>query len=578
MRLFSPVRMPRVIAQRSFLEAVSIRVWNCVAVAIVSLRHTGTVVSGTFDRTSPSHLQGVLRLVVMSVVLTTVLRTPQVLSQEPQPTAAPRSVAERPWATVWMSSLGKFLAACDVIYGSIDRLDLADSLEDRLTGYNEFRGLDRTAPLGIMWTWDNVNDPPATIFLPVHQIDDLLKTATFGIVDYHKVKDDQYEIERPGAPYHVLVRSGYALFGEDIPSLHALRESPERLTRDLRDKYDAVLMLDQRQVPREARRAWIDDARRQLEPWLQQQDDEPVESAVIRRALGKGVLDGFERLVEDVQTVLVGVRIDRRTYQVQLDLTLQAEPGTTMAAELNRLVVRNSEFTALVNREASAGLAINWPLTLLGPDIPAIGGTTVSGRLDLGLQLIGSNWGDMTLVAGIRGPEANALNIAMPSLLTRMEKSADFTSVKREVAKYRDVVLHQVVPTQVPDLLQALVPPNVHLIIGQGKQTVWLVAGPEETLMERLQAAIDAVADAPETEKSGSVMQARLSVSKWPAAIPVVDLQDAREGLGDSKDGFSLKVQPVQNGLKIQLTAEEGLLRVIGHHWARRVDHDASIR
>ncbi len=493
--------------------------------------------------------------------------------------ATPRKIPERPWATAWMSSLAKFMAACDVVYDSIERPDLADSLEDRMKGFNEFGGIDRTAPLGIMWSWDDVQDPPATIFLPVHQIDELMKTATFGVVGFHKVKENQFEIERPGAPYHVLVRSGYALLGEEVPAIHALREAPERLTRDLRDKYDAVLMIDQRQVPQDAKQAWIIEARKQFEPWLQKQDEEPIESATVRRALGKALLDAFERLIEDVQTVMIGVRIDRRTYQLQLDLTLTAEPGTTMAAELNRLVVRSSEFTALVNREASAGLAINWPLMLLGKELPALGGAAVSGgRLDLGIQMIGSDWADMTLIAGIRGPEATALNLAMPHLLTRMEKSADFTAVQRNVAKYRNVDLHQMVPTRVPDMLQSIVPPNINVLIGQGKQTVWLAAGPVETLTERLRAAVDAVEDAPAAEKTGTVMQARMSVGKWPTVIPVVDPQDARDGFNDSKDGFSVKVQPIPNGLKIQFAAEEGLLRVIGRHWARQVDHEASIR
>ncbi len=493
--------------------------------------------------------------------------------------AAPRKIPERPWASAWMSSLAKFMAACDVVYDSIERPDLADSLEDRMKGFSEFRGINRTAPLGIMWSWDDVQDPPATIFLPVHQIDDLMKTATFGVVGYHKVKENQYEIERPGAPYHVLVRSGYALLGEDVPAIHALREAPDRLTRELREKYDAVLMIDQRQVPQDAKQAWIQEARRQFEPWLQKQDEEPIESATVRRALGKALLDGFERLIEDVQTVMIGVRIDRRTYQLQLDLTLTAEPGTTMAAELNRLVVRSSEFTALVNREASAGLAINWPLMLLGKELPALGGAAVSGgRLDLGIQMIGSDWADMTLIAGIRGPEATALNLAMPHLLTRMEKSADFTSVQRNIGTYRNVDLHQMVPTRIPDMLQSIVPPNINVLIGQGKQTVWFAAGPVETLTDRLQAAVDAVEDAAANEKTGTVMQARMSVGKWPTVIPVVDPQDARDGFNDSKDGFSVKVQPIPNGLKVQFAAEEGLLRVIGRHWSRQVDHEASIR
>jgi len=494
-----------------------------------------------------------------------------------QPGAQADRVAERPWAAIWMSSLAKVLAACDIVYESVDRPELSDMLEERQQ-FREFQGIDRTRPLGMMWTWDNIKEPPAIIFVPViaPELDEFMKTATFGVVDYHRVKDDQYEIERPGAPYHVLIRSGYALMGEEVPALNALREAPERLTRDLREKYDLVFMLDQRQVPAEAKQVWIDSLRQQFEPWLQQQDDEPAESATVRRGLGKAVLDALERIIKDVQTVTIGGRIDRRTYRLQLDLILQAEPSTTMAAELNRLVIHPSEFTALVNRDASAGLAINWPMTLLGKDLVAIG--PKGGRLDLGIQLVGSDWSDMTLIAGIRGAEATALNAALPHLLSRMEKSAEVTSVTRAAIKHRDVDIHRIVPGQIPDLLRPIAAADMEVLIGQGKQTVWLAAGLPDTLLERLQAAIDVVEDTPAAERSGSVMQARMSVGRWPTVVPLVDPQDTQEELRNSKDGFSMSVQPVRNGLKIQFVAEEGLLRVIGRHWAKQVDRNAPIR
>lgn len=489
---------------------------------------------------------------------------------------APIRISERPWMVFWMSSLARTLAACDVIYDSVGRGELSDSLEERLK-FSEFQGIDRSRPLGMMYTWDD-QQSIQSFFIPVHQIDDLMKTATFGVVGYHKVKDDQYEIERPGIPYHVVVRSGYALFGEDVPALNALRDAPERLTRDLRAKYDGVFMLDQRQMPIDSKKKLVAEMRGQFEPWLQKQDDESMESAAVRRAIGKALLDAYELLIDDVQTLTVGVRIDRRTYQLKLDLIVQAEPGSKMAGELNRLVVERSDFSAMVNRDASAGLAINWPVALLGKDVPALGGNKItSGRLDLGVQLVGSDWSDMTLIAGIRGPEAAALNAAIPHFLTRMEKSAEFTSIKRNVEKYRNVDLHHVVPSRVPEMLKSILPTGMEIVIGQGKQTVWLAAGPPETLSERLYAAIDSVEDTPAEERSNAVMQGRLSVGKWPGAIPLVDPQEAREELQNSKDGFSMSIQPIRNGMRIELSAEEGLLRVIGRHWARQIDREAAV-
>jgi hypothetical protein len=116
------------------------------------------------------------------------------------------------------------------------------------------------------------------------------------------------------------------------------------------------------------------------------------------------------------------------------------------------------------------------------------------------------------------------------------------------------------------------------MLIGQGTQTTWLAAGDPDSLAERLHAAIDAVEDVASDEKTGSVMQGRLSVGKWPTVVPIVDPQETQDELRDSKDGFSIAMQPVRNGLKIQFVAEEGLLRVIGRHWAKQVEEAEAFR
>jgi hypothetical protein len=178
----------------------------------------------------------------------------------------------------------------------------------------------------------------------------------------------------------------------------------------------------------------------------------------------------------------------------------------------------------------------------------------------------------MTVIAGIRGAEAMALNATIPHLLNRLEKTQQITTLNKDVATYRKVALHRIVPAKVPDLLQAFVASGFEVLVGQGKETVWVAMGNPMTLLERLQAAVDAVEETPAAQKSGSIMQGRMSMSKWPSVVPIVDPNVTKRTLEKSKDGFSITVQPISNGIRFQLAAEEGLLQVIGHHWARQVD------
>ena len=486
-------------------------------------------------------------------------------------------VATRPWASLWVSSIGRSLAACDLIFESVERPDLAESLEDRLGNYRAFGGIDRKRPLGLMWTWNNI-ESAATIFLPVGQLEELMKTATFDVVGFHKVTDDRYEIERPGSPYHVLLRSGYALFGESVTAMQALRVTPDQLTKSLRDKYDIVLMLDLRQVPRASKELWIDELKNQVEPWLQPQDGEPVETATMRRAIGSALLSLSKRLVLDVRTITLGGRLDPEQHQLIVELIVQSEPGSELAGGLKHLVSRRSEFSALINSQASAGLAINWPLQSLGKELlgPLVDEPLRGSRIDAGIQIVGQGWGQTTVIAGLHGPEAAALNAAIPRLIVRLEKSGQFTTVTDNADIYRGVVLHSVVPREVPQLLGQLTGPEVEVLIGQGKQTIWFAAGNPETLPARLQQAIDTVEDSPARDRANSLVNGRFAVGKWPSiiapgeAVPTPEAD--KHATEDPSDGIRLTIEPTGDALKIRLVAEKGILKLIGLDWARQVD------
>ena len=487
--------------------------------------------------------------------------------------ASETEVATRPWASLWVSSIGRALASCDLIFESVDRPDLADSLEDRLGDYRAFGGIDRKRPLGLMWTWRDV-EPAATIFLPVGQIDELMKTATFNVVGFHKVADDRYEIERPGSPYHVLLRSGYALFGEEVAAMQALRVTPDQLTKPLREKYDVVLTLDLRQVPRESKELWIEEFKNQVEPWLQPQDGEPVETASLRRAIGSAILGLIKRLILDVRSVTVGGRLDVESHQLSLELIVQGEPASELAVGLKHLVPRRSEFSALINPQAAAGIAINWPLPSLGKEVfgQLVDEPLKGARIDAGVQIVGQGWGQTAVIAGLHGPEAAALNAAIPRLIVRLEKSGHFTSVTDNADIHRGVVIHSVVPREIPQLLGQLAGPEVEVLIGQGKQTVWIAAGNPETLPTRLQEAIDAVEDTPATERANSLVNGRFAVGKWPTIVTSQEAIPNQNAPEERSDAFRLTMESLGDALKIRLVAEKEILKLIGRDWARQVD------
>jgi hypothetical protein len=490
----------------------------------------------------------------------------------------PSALATRPWCTVFASSITKFDDACQLVFQSVDRPDLAASLSDRRKSYRDFAGIDRTKPAGVMSVWaeDKSSD---IVFLPVDDVEELLKTATFEVVDFHSVGPGQYEIERPGSPYHVLVRNGYAFFADSIAQIQALTVTPEQLTRNLRDRYDVVAQFDFKQIPRITKDGFVDDIRAQTEPWLQPQDDELPESAAVRRTLGKLALELLQRAVLDTTELTLGGRLDPKTRHLIFEAIIEVQPKSGSANTLTRLTTRQRKFAPLIASDAPASLAINMPLDgfieqILGNSAE---NSSQGRQLEMGLQVIGGDEGQLSFLLAVRGSEASELNKAIPGLIMKLQESGRFAEVNPNFELYQAVTLHSLIPRELPSLWASLVGLNAEIIVGQGEKIVWLAVGAPAKLFDQLKAAIEA-AGSTETETSTPLVRGRFQAKLLPELVatdllsPTLDAQAARDELAKGGDGFSVVIQPIANGLKLKIEAEEGFVRLIGRDWAKKVD------
>lgn len=487
--------------------------------------------------------------------------------------------AELPFWTFFASSLDRLQTACEVIFVSVDRPDLALSMENRLKTYRDFAGIERSKPIGIMSTWDE-KSPEEIIFVPVQDIQELLKTATFGILDFNQVKPDHYQIDRPGSPYHVLVRKDYAYFADSIPTIRALRVGPEQLTRGLRKRYDVVLTLDLLQIPQPAKDKLIGELRSQVEPWLQPQDDEVVESANLRRVLGQLVLELAERFVLDTKRLTIGGRLDTETRQLSLELIIEAVSKSRMATRLNRMSTHRSEFAPLIQPDVPAGLAFNLPVSGLIEQILGASAESIAkgSQLDAAVQLAGTGFGDLSLIAAVHGPDAAELSDAIPRLLKQAEKTGNFKNVCENFEVHRSVILHSLAPRELPTFVTKWIGSDVEILIGQDQQTVWLGMGHPMSLLDRLFDAIDLM-DEPQTSRpKGPLVRARFQAQKLPELVasdllvPNSDAQLAREAFRKGQDGFNLTIEPISDGLKLRVEFEEGFTKLIGQSWVRQVE------
>jgi hypothetical protein len=486
---------------------------------------------------------------------------------------------DRPFVTLFTASLDRFFSACDLIFESVERPDLSASLAGRLKRYNGFAGIDRQKPLGMMFTWgrDVISH---VVFLPVTEINDLLRTATFDVVGYHKVSDDQYEIERTEAPYHVLIRKDYAYIGESLSIIRAIRPTPEQLTRRMRDKYDLAVHFDLRQIPMSTKIDAVNLLRTAIEPVLQIGDDEAMESGKLRKVLGALTLDLIERAALDTKTVTFGMRIDPESKHLCFEIVVDAVPRSRMANALSQVSSRSSKFSPLVQSDAAAGFVVNMDKSILIPEIlGTLDGRPANGsRLEMGFQLVGDKLGDLSLIVALHGSDVAALNHDLPNLLFKLAQSGVCEGFDENFDNFQGVVFHSMIPRDIPKTMTDFIGSDLEMIFGQGKETFWFGIGSPERLLDQLEGAIRLVNEQETKRSAASLVRGQIQARNLPELvasnflIPNMDSARVREELSHGDGTATLKVEPITDGLKLSVDFEAGFVRLIGRDWIRQIE------
>lgn len=490
-----------------------------------------------------------------------------------------QSLPRRPYYSLFAASIDRLVEACNVVFDSVDRPDLAASFSERRKSYRDFAGIERDKPLGLMSVWNETKSADI-VFLPVENINELLTTATMG-VGFHSAGPNRFEIERPVTPYHALVRNNYVFFADSLASIQALNVTPDQLTRSFRDRYDVALVLDLKQIPQAIKVRYVEEMRSLIEPWLQQQDDEPPETANLRKAVGKMALDLFQRIVIDTVEVAVGGRLDPKSRHLIFEVVVEAGRGSPLATGLNRVISRRSEFAPMISSDVPAGLALNLPLgSLVAQVVGSSRETSVkSDPLEVGVQLVGSELGKLSLIAVVRGDQTVELNSAVPHWIIKLDESGKFASLRESFDIHEGVVFHSMFPRETPAMLTQLVGTDTEIIVGQSADILWFGIGSPETLLEQMKSAIDSVGKSSESRSIAPLVRARFQAKQLPELLPPdrissnLDADASKRAFAKGQDGFSLVLEPVSNGIKLRIEAEEGFVRLIGADWVKQIDN-----
>ncbi len=348
-----------------------------------------------------------------------------------------------------------------------------------------------------------------------------------------------------------------------------------------------------------------------LTPWskaqsnLQQKPDESDEEFAQRKALVASQIGQLKVLINDLDQITIGWAIDRPAKKTYLDFTLTAQPGSKSAAQFNQAGDLKTQFAGFQRSDAMASISMTGKAApedaasttemiatlrermskeidksndfpdearkakvkeLLGGLIDVVADTAKSGTIDAGMAVVGK--GPVTFALGAHvADSAKAEKLALEAV-NLAKSEGDISDLRLNEAAHGDVHFHSFAPNVPPNAegAEKLIGPNPRVVMGFGKQSVYLAFGANGVKV--LQEAITA------SEKNAGqpAMPFQLTISLGPILKLAADAQPGNPILGmvassleeSGQDKIRITSQPIPNGSRGRLEAEEGVLRLIG--------------
>ena len=283
----------------------------------------------------------------------------------------------------------------------------------------------------------------------------------------------------------------------------------------------------------------------------------------------------------DTSIVSVGGRLDPESRHLIFEAVVEAGNGSALATGLNRLVTRRSEFGPMISPDVPAGLALNLPLGNLVTQVLGVPGDTSSksAPLEMGVQLVGSQLGKLSLIGALRGDQVVELNKAIPRWIIKLDQLDKFVSISESFDAYEGVVFHSMIPREMPHTITHLVGSEIEILIGQDAEITWVGIGPPEKLLDQMKHAIDSVGKLSDVQSIAACPSRGFRRNSFPSCFRPellssnLDPEESRSVFAKGQDGFSLALEPIANGIKLRIEMEEGFVRLIGTDWVKRIDN-----
>jgi len=476
------------------------------------------------------------------------------------------------------------------------------------------QGLDASKPWGVVVQTDG-STFPVMAFVPVtslEQLVGLVEAMSQGQADLPDPDDDGvYEISGPMERSVFLQQKGnWAFLTDSREALDTAPADPIPLLGGLQESYALAIRLVVKNIPPEVRSMPMSMLEMGMAMGMQKMPDESDEQFAIRQKAARRSMDQFKKLLNETDSLQIGLAVDAQSKAVRLDIEMTAVEGTSTAADYALAAEAKSSLTGFFLPEAA--LTALWAGTmsetdaaqltdmidtmdakamenldeqelgasekelakgLLGDLIDVIRRTVASRRVDLGFSVVADADSLNLVAAGFVADPAKLERLAKQVANLAVQENAEAAeAIQLDAEEYQGVRLHLVeVPAEAlpgDDVPAMLVGDTATAVLGFGAENVYLAAGPKA--VELLKAAIDGSRAA----TAQAVLPLRLSMSASAIGrilegvgaadeIEVPGLVDALQQAGPN-DHVTITAEAVDGGVRTRIELEQGVLQVIG--------------
>jgi hypothetical protein len=472
-------------------------------------------------------------------------------------------------------------------------------------------GLDKSRPWGVLVSLGENDQPIVQGYLPVSDLKKLLAAMPTPGGEATPNADGVYEFPVADKTIYVKEKGKWAVFADSEEALKSAPADPAPALADLTKKYLLAIRGSVQNVPEASRDNALKALRGIVEFGLAMQQGGSEEQRAMMAANVKQLFQKLEKLSKELDTLTIGVGLDKSSKSLFLDVEALGVEGSDLAKKFEAMKDAKTDFAGFAMDGAamsllSAGTADDDDVAtakaalagykknldklldsndqlgdkrelakqLLGDILDVVEKTVELKKSDAGMAIVLED--GPAAIVGARIAEGAKLEGAIKKLVKELAKDEPKVEeiVKLDAEKYEGVNFH-VATVPVPDANAAKVfGESVQIVVGISPSSLYFGAGKDP--IAKIKKAIDASKASPgKAINPADMVISATSIAKFFAkVIPGNNPSDTQAkknfakaaallAKSDGKDHVTMTVKAIPNGAAMRLNVESGVTKAI---------------